>query len=161
MKTAAVYFVYLNGNNLFQLLDTALHLDSLGRFVSETLDEILDVGYFLLLILVGSQLLLAPFLTQLHILIILHPIVNDLAAGYLQRAVTYIVDKGAVVTHQYHRLGRLCEESLQPLYAVDVKMVRGLVEQEDIGAREQQFGKLYTHTPTATELAGRTVEVFS
>ena len=48
------------------MLDSALHLNRLGRLVAEPLDEILDVGNFLLLVFVSTELLLAAFGTQHH-----------------------------------------------------------------------------------------------
>ena len=52
-------------------------------------------------------LLLAALGTQLHIFVILHPVVDNLAAANLQRAVCHIVYEGPVVAHQNHGAGVL------------------------------------------------------
>ena len=52
--------VHLDRNDFLQLLDAALYLYSFGRLIAESLDEVLDIGYFLLLVLVGTELLLTP-----------------------------------------------------------------------------------------------------
>ena len=61
MQTGIVHFIDFNGDHLFQLLDPALHLHSLGRLVAEAFDEVADIGHFLLLVLVGPELCFAAF----------------------------------------------------------------------------------------------------
>ena len=78
-----VDLVDLNGHDLLQLLDAALHLHGLGGLVAETLYKVLDIGNLLLLVLVGSQLLFAALCTKYHILVVFHTIVLYPAAGYL------------------------------------------------------------------------------
>ena len=57
-----VHLINLNGYYLFKCLDAALNLHGLGGFVSETLYEILGISNLLLLVLIGTELLLAAFL---------------------------------------------------------------------------------------------------
>ena len=40
-----------------------------------------------------------------------------------------IVDKSTVVAHQYHSLGALSQELLEPLYTLDIEVVGRLIEQ--------------------------------
>ena len=75
-----VHLVHLDRHNLLQLLYSALHLNSLCGLITESLDEVAQVGNLLLLILVCPHLLLSPLLAQLHIFIVFHAIVNHLAA---------------------------------------------------------------------------------
>ena len=72
-----VHLINLNGNYLLQSLDTALNLNGLGGFVAETLYEVLGIGYLLLLVLIGTQLLLAALLAQFHKLVVLDLVVID------------------------------------------------------------------------------------
>ena len=65
-QPGVVHLVHLDGHYLFQLLDAALHLHRLGRLVAEPLDELLGVGYHLLLVLVGAHLLFHALLAQLQ-----------------------------------------------------------------------------------------------
>ena len=50
---------------------------------------------------------------------------------------------------------------LQPLNTLDVEVVGRLVEQKYRGTTQKQFGQLYSHTPTARELARGAVEVLA
>ena len=109
------------------MLYAALHLYSLCGLVPEAFNEIFYVGYFLLLVLVGTQLLLASFGSELHVLVILHFIVNHLATAYFERAVGHIVDECTVVAYQNHGFCTLCKKLFEPLYALNVEMVGRLI----------------------------------
>ena len=90
-----------------------------------------------------------------------HIIVKNLTAGNLDRTGSYIIKESTVVADQHHRLGTLRQELLQPLDTLDIKMVGRLIEEEHIRLLEQDFCQLDTHTPSAGELSGRTVEIFT
>ena len=154
-----VFFVHLHPLQLLQLLDAALHLHGLGGLVAETLDEGFGVFYLLLLVLVGAELLLAAFLAQLDKLVVLHLVVVDVPAGDFDGAGGDVVQEGAVVAHQHHGVGPRGEELLQPLDALDVEVVRRLVQQQHVGTLQQQLGQLDAHAPSAGEFARGAVEV--
>ena len=154
-----VHLVNLYGHDLLQLLYAALHLHGLRRLVAEALYEVLYVGYLLLLVLVCAELLLAALGAQAHVFVVLHAVVRHAAAAYLERAVGHVVDERPVVAHQHHGLGRRGQELLQPLYALYVEVVGGLVEQEHVGPLQQYLGQLYAHAPSAAELARGAVKV--
>ena len=154
-----IYFVHLNGYHLLQLTNLLLHLNGLGRLIAEALNELAHVLHLLLLVLVGTQLLFAPFLAQHDILVVLDLIVDNLSAGYFQRPVAYIIYKRTVVAHQHHGRSAVGKELFQPLYGLDVKMVRRLVQQQHVRTLQQYLCQLYPHAPTARELARGTVEV--
>ena len=63
------------------------------------------------------------------------------------------------MTYQYHGIGTCGEELLQPLDRLDVEVVRRLVQQEDVGTLQQEFGQLDAHAPSAGEFARGAVEV--
>ena len=111
-----VHLVNLYRFYLLQLPYLLLHLNSLRCLIAEPLNERLGIGNLLLLVLIGAQLLLTALAAQHYILVVLHLIVNHLAATYLQRAVGDVVYKRTVVTHQHHSLSTLRKELLQPLY---------------------------------------------
>ena len=158
-QAGGVDLVNLDGHNLFQLLDAALHLYGLGGLVAEALNEVLDVGNFLLLVLVGADLLLAAFGAQLDKGVVGHAVVRGAAAGNFQRAVGHVVQEGAVVAHQNHGARAAGQELLEPLDALDVEVVGGLVKQQHVGALQQQLGQLDTHAPAAGKFARGAVKV--
>ena len=159
VETGVVHLVDLDGDYLFELLDAALHLYGLGGLVAETLNEVLDVGDFLLLVFVGSELLLAALGAETHELVVLHLVVRDAAAADFERAVGDVVDEGAVVAHEHHGTGFAAQELFQPADALDVEVVGGFVEQKHVGAAQEELGQLDAHAPATGELAGGPVEV--
>ncbi len=50
--------------------------------------------------------------------------------------------------------------ALEPVARLQVQMVRGLVEQQQVGPGEQQFGESDAHLPAAAELIGLPIPVF-
>ena len=69
------------------------------------------------------------------------------------------VHEGAVVAHEEHGAVVGGEEPLEPLDALEVEVVGGLVEEQQVGMAQQQLGERDAHLPPARELAGRLVEV--
>ena len=53
VQRSVVNLVHLNGDHLFQLLDTALYLHCFRGLVAKAFDEVADVGHLLLLVFVG------------------------------------------------------------------------------------------------------------
>ena len=141
--------VHLDGDNLFQLLDAALHLYGFGGLVAEAFDEVLRFLNLLLLVLIGTELLLAPLGTELHELVVLHAVVVDASARNLNGAGGDIVNEGTVVAHQHHGITPCSQEVLQPLDTLNVEVVGRLIKQKYIGAAQEQLGQLDTHTPSA------------
>ena len=60
MHRLIVYFIYLQGHDLGQLLDATLYLHRLCGLIAKSLYELFHVGNLLLLVLVSPQLLLTP-----------------------------------------------------------------------------------------------------
>ena len=159
MQRGVVDFVNLYRHHLLQLLNLLLHLHGLRGLIAEALDERPHVLHLLLLVLVGAQLLFATLFSEYDILVVFHFIVDDLTAGDFQRAIGHIIYKGTVVAHQHHCRCTLGKELLQPLDALNVEVVRGLVKQQHIGTAKQNLRQLNAHAPATGELAGRTIEV--
>ena len=158
-KRRSIFFVDFNRHNLFQLLDAALYLHSFGSLIAETFDKVFCIFYFFLLILVRTELLLATFLAQHHKLVVCNLVIVDMSAGNLNCAVSDIVDESTVVTYQHDCTRTDFEEILQPLDTFNIEVVGRLVEQQYIRTTQQQLRQLDTHTPSATELGSRTVEI--
>ena len=156
-----VNLIYLDRHDFLELLDSALHLNRLGWLVAEPLDKILDVGNLLLLVFVGTELLLAAFGTQHHILIVFHLIVFYPSTSNFEGTVSYIVDESTVVAHQNHSLGTLRQELLQPLDTFNIKVVGRLIEEQYIRLLQQNLGKFDTHSPTAGKLLGWAIEIIA
>ena len=154
-----IHLVHLNNLHLLQLAQALLHLYSLSRLITETLYEVAYISHLLLLILIGTELLFAALFSEHHILVVLHTVVNHTSAGYLQRAIGHVIDKGTVVTHQHHCPTPRSQQLFEPLDRLNIKVVGGLVEQQHIRTAQQYLGQLDTHAPTARELGGGTVEV--
>ena len=102
MHGGCVYLVYLYRDNLFQLLDAALHLHGLGGLVPETLNEVFDIGYLFLLVLIRPELLFTPLCSQHHIFVIFHFIVDDLLARYFQSSGTHLIDESPIMADKHH-----------------------------------------------------------
>ena len=73
-----VHVVDLDGHYLFELPDALLHLHGFCGLVSEAFDECFRVGYFLLLVFVGTELLFASFFSQDDVLVVLDAVVDDM-----------------------------------------------------------------------------------
>ena len=154
-----IHLVHLDNLHLLQLAQSLLHLYSLSWLIAETLYEIAYISHLLLLVLIGTELLFTALFSEHHILVIFHTVVNHTTTGNLQRTVGHIIDKGTVVTDQYHCPTPRSQQLFEPLDRLNIEVVGGLVEQQHIRTAQQDLGQLDTHTPTARELGGRTVKV--
>src|SRR3972149_8124975 len=52
------------------------------------------------------------------------------------------------------------EESSEPAKAQDVKIVRGLVQEQEVGVLKERFGQVYPQLKSSREFGGRAVKVF-
>ena len=110
-----VYFVDFNPLDFCQLLDAALDLDGFSGFVAETLDEILCIGYQLLLVPVCTHLLFDTLLPQHYELGVVYGVVIYFAARYFDCSVGHIVDECAVVADKHDSFGIGTQETFEPL----------------------------------------------
>src|SRR5580658_5536651 len=63
------------------------------------------------------------------------------------------VEEPAVVADHQHRAGELTQRVLERAQRLDVQVVRGLVEQQHVGAREQRLGQMQPAALAARERA--------
>ena len=149
---ATILFVDDYGHHLLELLDAALHLNGLGGLIAKALNEVGDIGNLLLLVLIGTELLLATLATEHYVFVVLDAVVVYGATGDLNGTVSDIIDEGAVVAHKHHGLAITGKEVFEPLDTLDIEVVGGLVEQEHIRVLEQKLGQLNTHAPSTRKL---------
>ena len=101
------------------------------------------------------------FFAQFHKPAVVDVIIVNTSEGDLYRARTNIIDESAVVTHHKDGRGTCFEEILEPLNRLDVEVVGGLVEQQQIRMSQQYLRQFDTHAPAAGELATRSVKVLA
>ena len=140
---------------LLERLHPALHLAGLGRLVAEPLDELLGrrelsllgrrrgLGRRDALLALDDELLEAA------------DVLDGAPVRDLDHPLGHRVDEVAVVADEQDRAGPLGQVLLQPRHRLDVEVVGGLVEHQQVGSRQHQAGQRDPHAPAARELAGR------
>ena len=155
MNRRQILVVDLDAFKALQLLHTRLNLIALRRLVTEFLDEFLRLLDQPLLVRISSLLLRNALLAKLNVLRIRNLVVVKTSQHHLNRTSGAIVKKTTVVGDQHQRTGKTALQIvLKPLDRLNVKMVRGLVEQKHVGTPEQNLGKLYAHVPSLRESLG-------
>ena len=86
-------------------------------------------------------------------------VVVDAPHGHLDGARSDVVDELAVVADDDDCGGAVGDETLKPADGLDVKMIRGLIEKEQVGLLQQELCQFDSHAPSAAELARRAGEV--
>ena len=147
---------------LFDLLDLAdalLRLGGLGGLVAELVDEDLHVGDIALL---GSTLgahLLQVVLALLEVAAVVAGVGGHAAVLEGGDVVDASVHEGAVVTDNEDGAVVVRDKAAQPLDALEVQVVGGLVQQQQIGVAQEELGKRDAHLPAARELGARALKV--
>ncbi len=149
----------LDALDLLELLHAILHLLGLRGLVAELLDERLHMGDLLgLLRRLGAQalktLLARPEVGRVVALVQVH-----LAVVHFGHAVHHVVHERAVVADHDDRAGVAAQKSLEPLHALQVEVVGGLVEQQHLGVADEQLRQRDAHLPAARELGGAAREI--
>ena len=150
---------HLDGDDLLEHLDPALHLRGLRRLVAEPVDEHLDPLDFLVLLLLGLAHPLQPRLALLEVVAVVAGVVGQLPEVHLGDPRDDRVEEVAVVRDEDDGVRVVVEVLLEPVARLEVEVVGRLVEQQQVGAREQQLGERDAHLPAARERLGRAVEV--
>ncbi len=142
-----------------QFLDAALRLFGLGGLIAEAVDEGLQLAHAVLLVLVGGFQLRAALGLQLEIARVVPRIDLQLLVPDLDDFRDGDVEEVAVVRNQQERVGIGEEVLLQPVPRLEIQVVGGLVEQQQVGLLEQQLGERDAHLPPARKLLGAAVPV--
>ena len=146
--------------DLLQFLDPALHLLGLGRLVAEAVDEDFQLLDAIALVAIGGFELLQALGLRVQIFFVvaavkvnpLVPDLDDLVDGH--------VEKIAVVRDQHKSVGIVAEIFLQPVAGFEIKMVGGLVQQQQVGLLQQQLDQRDAHLPAAGKFFGLPGPVF-
>jgi hypothetical protein len=139
----------------FQLLQATLGLARLGGLGAETPHEGFDLGHAALLAQV-HLLLLGEALCALHLEgRVVAAVQTQLLMFDVRDEGHHRIEKIAVVGDQQQGAGVALEPILQPLRGVEVEMVGGLVEQQQIARTHQGLGEIETDTPAAREFTHR------
>ncbi len=137
--------------DLFQFLDPALHLFGFGRLRAEAVDEGFQLLDLVLLIVVSRLQLRAALRLQARYLGSCR-CKNGRACSRSRRFATPYVQKKAVVRNQDEGVRIVSQILLQPVARFQIQVIGGLVEQQQIGFFEQQFGQRDAHLPAAGKL---------
>ena len=138
--------------DLLELLDPALDLGRLGRVLLEALDEALLLLEHRLLAREGRLLVRGARGLLVLVVVVVTRVAHELAGVDRHDAAHHAVHEVPVVAGHQDRRVRALEEALQPEDRLDVEVVRGLVEQQDVGLGEQDLRDLDPHPPAAGQL---------
>ena len=151
----------LDSFDLLQLLDPALHLLGLGGLVAEAIDEDFEVMNPLLLVPVGGLQLGAALGLLREIAVVVAGVEIGAAVPDFEDLVHGDVQKIAVVRNQDEGEGIIVQVLLQPVARLEIEVVRGLIEQQQIGLDQQELGQRDAHLPAAGKLLGRAVRILA
>ena len=140
-------------------LDTALRLLGLGGLGLEAVDEALQVGDAVLL-LVERRLGLRQALGA-HALEsgVVAAVASDLALVQVQRHPRDCVQELPVMADDHQRAGVALQPGFQPHQGVQVEVVGGLVQQQQVGRAHQRARQLQPHAPTTREAVDGRIEL--
>ena len=147
---------------LFDLLDLAdalLRLGGLGGLIAELVYEDLHVGDVALL---GGTLcahLLQVVLALLEVAAVVAGVGGYAAVLERGDVVDAGVHKRAVVADDEHSAVIVGDKAAQPLDALEVQVVGGLVQKQQVGVTQEELGKRDAHLPAARELGARALKV--
>ncbi len=139
-----------------QRLDAGLGLTGLGRLGFEAVDEGLHVGAGgVLLLLFGDELFELGAARRVE-RVVGALVEVELLAVEMQNRADRAVQEVAVMADDEDGVGVACEEVLQPDRAFEIEIVGRLVEQQDVGPREEHRGERHAHPPAAGEVRAGT-----
>ena len=150
-KRSVIAFVNLYPLQFFQRLNARLNLVTLGGLVAETVDEIFRLLNHPLLVFVSGGLLGYALCSKRNILAIRNFIVIHMPQQDFHGACGHIVQELAVVRNQKHRAPERLQIVLKPFDGLDVQVVGGLVQEQHVRLREQDFGQFDAHVPALAE----------
>jgi len=75
--------------------------------------------------------------------------------------VHHTIHKVAVVGHQHHRAFPVVQVAFQPFYGLQIKVVRGLVQEQQVGRFKQQPGEHRPRLLPAAEIINRDMVIWA
>ena len=143
----------------FQRLHAALRLLGLGGLGLEAVDELLQVGDLVLLLGVGGLLQLDLLGSQLLEGAVVAAVAGQAALLDVQRDARHRVQEFPVVADDHQRAGVARQPAFQPDQGVEVQVVGGLVQQQQVARRHQRARQLQAHAPAAGEAVHRPLQL--
>ncbi len=144
----------LDALDLFQFFDAALDLFRFGGLIAEAADERFQLLDALALVAIGGFQLLGALLFLLQILFVVARVEMHAAIPDLDDFVDRDVQEIAVVRDQHEGERVVGKILLQPVACFQIQVIGGLVEQQQVGFFEQQFGERDAHLPAAGKFLG-------
>ena len=140
---------------LGQPLDARLRLRGLAGLGPEAIDEALQMRAFGLLLGPGRGLQPGLFGAPRFEIVVAAGVKLELAFAQMQDGVDRIVQKLAVVADDHGGMRIFLQPRFEPQRALEIEIVGGLVEQQQIGLREQRRGERHAHAPAAGKFRHR------
>ena len=141
------------------LLQLALGLRRLGGNGPEPVGERLQIGDFLLLILVRRELLLVAFLPLAKKVGVIARVADELALRNFMHLRDDFIHELAVMGNEQHRARIILQVTLQPQQRKQIQMVRRFVQQQQVRFHHEQPCQPGAHDPAAAHFAGHAVEI--
>ncbi|CDA37055.1 putative ATP-binding component of ABC transporter [Collinsella sp. CAG:166] len=145
--------------DLLDLADTLLGLGGLGGLVAELIDEDLHVGDVALL---GGTLgahLLKVVLALLEVAAVVAGVGGHAAVLERGDVVDAGVHEGAVVADDEDGAVVAGDKAAQPLDTLEIQVVGGLVQEQQVGVAQEKLGERDAHLPAAGKLGAGTLKV--
>ena len=121
----------------------------LGGLGLEAGDERLDVAALVVLLLLELEVEALLLAARLLELVVAAGVERELALGQMQDRADRAIEQLAVVADDQHGVRIVGEIVLEPQRALEVEVVGGLVEQQQVGLGEQHGGQRHAHAPAA------------
>ena len=142
-----------------QRLHAALRLLGLGRLGLEAVDELLQVGDLLLLLGIGRLLQRELLRAQLLEGAVVAAVARQLLVLDVQGDARHRIQKLAVVADHDQRAGVALQPAFQPHQRVQVQVVGGFIQQQQIAGGHQRARQLQAHAPAAREAVHRLLQL--
>ena len=155
------FFRHFNAFNLLKFFDTALHLFGFCSLRTETVDEQFKLFDLVTLVFICRCYLYQALGFFPQVFLIITGVKVDFLVPYLHGLVHGDIKKVAVVRDEDVRKRIIAQELFQPVAGFEIEMVGRLIEQQEVGALQQEFAKSDTHLPSATELFGAARPIFA
>ena len=142
----------LNAHDLVQFLDAALHLFGFRGLGAKAVDERFKMLDVLALVLVRCGQLRAALIFLNKEPFVVAVVEMQAFVPYLDGLIHGDVKEIAIVGDEDVAVGIAVEIALEPVAGFEVKVVGGLVEQQQAGFLQQQLGQRNAHLPAAGKL---------
>ncbi len=139
----------LNEVDFLELLFSALHLSRVGSPRLEALDKGLLFGEHGLL---PRKLRIGLFVHKVALLLVEVVVAGKarkLAAIEFHNVGNEAIEEGAIVACDHERTREIPKESFKPNDRLDIEVVGGLVEKQEVGFHEENAREGYAHLPSA------------